>query len=186
MSAKIGNKVKFLNEKGEGTIKKILENNHYVVTTTDGFDYNVSSKEIVIINDDNSYSYEIDSKEIEQKIKVNIPPRPTEKSTLNQYLQSTKYLTQKIIEVDLHLEELVEFPGKLDDWQKLYTQMQHVRKCLNAAFDQNTQKIIFIHGVGQGILKTEIKNYLSTLPNITFTDADFREYGQGATEVTVN
>ena len=104
---------------------------------------------------------------------------------LSKYTATTKFQYERVIEIDLHLEELVEFPMKLDDWQRLHTQMQHVKKCLNAAIERRHRRLVFIHGVGQGVLKTELRNYLSNFDCLTFDDADYREYGYGATEVFI-
>jgi dsDNA-specific endonuclease/ATPase MutS2 len=44
-------------------------------------------------------------------------------------------------------------------------------------------KIVFIHGVGEGVLRSEIRHELRKYENVEFLDGDYREYGQGATEV---
>ncbi|MCO6500118.1 MAG: Smr/MutS family protein, partial [Vicingus serpentipes] len=158
------------------------------IRCTDGFDYKVSSNEVLLVGDDNKYNYILDNEELIKKISPQLNTKkkgyqPT--GVLSRYLQSAKYSCEATLEIDLHLEELVEFPQKLEDWQKLHTQMQHVKKCLNAALDKKIQKIVFIHGVGTGVLKMEIRNYLADFSNLIVKDADFREYGMGATEVIV-
>jgi len=185
MKVVIGNKVKFINERLEGSILEILANNKIVVACSDGFDHIVSMDEVIIINADNQPIYMIDYLKVDEEINNNIPIQKTNKGVLGKYLDLNKYKYEATLEIDLHLEELVEFPGKLEDWQKLHTQMQHVKNCLDAAFDKNIQKIVFIHGVGTGVLKTELKNYLADFDNISFKAADFREYGMGATEVII-
>ena len=47
------------------------------------------------------------------------------------------------------------------------------------------QKVVFIHGVGEGVLKQEVRSILTSHGNIEFWDADFREYGSGATHVRI-
>jgi len=186
MSFEIGSKIKFLNENLEGEIKQILPNNKFKISANDGFDYELFIDEIIIVNEDNTHHYTIDENEISRKIKPEKSfVKPTTKGLLNKYLKTTKFQYEQLIEIDLHLEELVEFPNKLDDWQKLHTQMQHVKKCLNAAFDERIKKVVFIHGVGTGVLKIELRNYLSNFSNLIVNDADYREYGMGATEVII-
>jgi Smr domain len=187
MKAEVGNKVKVLNENYEGIIKELLYNNRLIVTCTDGFDYEVSINEIVIVNDDDTHHYIHDENVISEKIIKDVVFNKSKPSygILSKYIATTKFQYEKILEVDLHLEELVEFPQRLDDWQKLHTQMQHLKKCLNAAFDENIKNIVFIHGVGTGVLKTEIHNFLADYDNLVIKEADFREYGSGATEVIV-
>ena len=45
------------------------------------------------------------------------------------------------------------------------------------------QKLIIIHGVGEGVLKDEVRLFLSKKEGIEYFDADYREYGKGATAV---
>ena len=188
MQAKIGYRVRFLNEDVEGIIKSVLQKNRLVVTSLDGFDYEVAAHEVVIIGEDNSHIYAIDEQELAKKINPikEKPPTVNKKGgILSPYLQSSKYNYENTLEIDLHLEELVEFPQKLADWQKLHTQMTHVKNCLNAAMDKKIRNIIFIHGVGTGVLKTELLNYLADYDNIIVKEADFREYGMGATAIII-
>ena len=185
MNVEVGNKVKSLNDNFEGVIKSILPNNRLVITSSDGFDYELAAHEVVIIGSDNSHVYTLDEKEVTKKINSTKSKPSTNEGVLSPYLQSTKYKYENTLEIDLHLEELTEFPQKLDDWQKLHTQMAHVKNCLNAAADKKIRKIIFIHGVGTGVLKMELINFLADYSNIIVKDADYREYGVGATELLI-
>lgn len=184
MSIVVGNKVKFVNENLNGIVKAILQNNLLIVDANDGFEHCVNTNEIVVINDDNTVLYSVDKSIIKEKIKPSFSKK-VPSDILSRYTTNTKYQFEKVIEIDLHLEELVEYPLKLDDWQRLHTQMQHAKKCLDAAINQHVRKLIFIHGVGTGVLKSELRNYLARFENIIAKDADFREYGAGATEVTI-
>lgn len=183
MKIEIGNKVKFLNENLKGVIKAVSSNSRVVVEASDGFDYEVRLSEIVIVREDNSHQYNVDANIITKK--VSFAPKSTSKGVLSKYRGTTKYQFEQVVEIDLHLEELVEFPSKLEDWQKLHTQIQHAKKCLNAAFDEKINRVVFIHGVGTGVLKTELLNFLANYDGIIVKDADSREYGSGATEVVI-
>ena len=49
------------------------------------------------------------------------------------------------------------------------------------------QKIVFIHGRGEGVLKAEIEKMLRhDFPTCSYQDASFREYGFGATMVVIH
>lgn len=185
MGYEIGQKVKFINQDLEGEIKSILSNGRIMVTCVDGFDYDVSLGDILVVNDDNSHLYKVDQEAVKDQVTPKQTRSKPQKSILSPYQNRAKYQMERTLEIDLHLEELVEFPGKLDDWQKLHTQMQHVKNCLNEAMDQSIVRIVFIHGVGTGVLKTELKNHLANFSNMIVSDADFREYGMGATQVTI-
>jgi len=44
---------------------------------------------------------------------------------------------------------------------------------------------VFIHGVGEGVLRTELEFLLGRYSNVTFYDAEYAKYGVGATEVYI-
>lgn len=184
MSFEVGNKVKFVNENLEGTVKAILKNGFLLIDATDGFEHKVKSNQVLVIAQNNSVLYSVNNEDIKNKISTPISSASSG-NILSKYVTNTKYQYEKIVEIDLHLEELVEFPMRLDDWQRLHTQMQHVKKCMEAALNQRFRKLVFIHGVGQGVLKSEIRSYLAQFENIVVKDADYREYGSGATEVVI-
>lgn len=46
-------------------------------------------------------------------------------------------------------------------------------------------KLVFIHGVGEGVLKSELEFLLSKYDGITFKEASYQKYGVGATEVYI-
>ena len=45
------------------------------------------------------------------------------------------------------------------------------------------EELTNIHGVGEGVLKSEVRIFLSGKEGLDYYDADFREYGKGATSV---
>jgi hypothetical protein len=185
MKVEVGHKVKFTNEDLVGEIIAVLANEKVVVSCSDGFDQTVSLTEVIVIGEDNQLNYTLDETKLSAKMEANLKDIGSAKF-LNKYTNSNKFKTGRIVEVDLHLECLVEFPNKLDDWQKLHTQMQHVKNCLGAVSAKRIKRIVFIHGVGTGVLKTELHNYLSRFENLDFKEGDFSEYGTGATHVTIS
>lgn len=90
-------------------------------------------------------------------------------------------------EVDLHIEELVDKPKELSNQQMLDIQMSRFQTALEGARKTpKTKKIVFIHGVGNGRLRYEIRKHLDRYyPNLDYQDASFKEYGYGATLVFV-
>jgi dsDNA-specific endonuclease/ATPase MutS2 len=184
MSIEVGDKVKFINENLDGEVLAVLPNNKINVSCSDGFDHEVKVSEVIIVRAGDEISINIDKADVEKKVVVK-PESSRKNSILSGYKNNAKYQLERVLEVDLHLEELVEFPNRLDDWQKLHTQMQHVKKCLMAAFDEKIKRVVFIHGVGTGVLKTELRNFLKDYEDIVVKDADFREYGIGATEIII-
>jgi hypothetical protein len=91
---------------------------------------------------------------------------------------------EDVIEVDLHIQELVDNTAGLESQEILELQMAKVESEMRAAIRTGVKRIVFIHGVGQGVLKQEVAKVLkSKFSKYYFQDASFREYGYGATMV---
>jgi hypothetical protein len=89
-------------------------------------------------------------------------------------------------EVDLHIEELVEDHSALSGREVLDIQISRFITALEGAIRGRTQRIVFIHGIGNGKLKFEIRKTLDNkYPRLKYQDASFEEYGYGATMVII-
>jgi hypothetical protein len=92
--------------------------------------------------------------------------------------------TQDEIVVDLHISELLDKWDGLSNRELLEIQMEKVETEMKAAIQSMAKRIVFIHGVGQGVLKQEVANLLQRkFKKYYFQDASFKEYGYGATMV---
>jgi hypothetical protein len=95
-----------------------------------------------------------------------------------------KKRTPEIVEVDLHIHELIENFNGLSNHEILEIQMDKFHSEMKSAIENRVHRIVFIHGVGNGVLKQEIHRKLkSTYAKYFFQDASFQEYGYGATMV---
>lgn len=89
-----------------------------------------------------------------------------------------------LVEVDLHIHELLEDTRGLSNHEMLEVQMGRFRNELETAIASGTRRIVFIHGIGNGTLKQELRKELTTkYKKYYFQDASFKEYGYGATMV---
>ena len=88
-----------------------------------------------------------------------------------------------IKEIDLHIHELVDQFEKLSNAEMLNIQMEKFHSELALGLKNNeVKKMVFIHGVGAGTLKQELRSSLTKdYPQLYFQDASFKEYGFGAT-----
>ena len=92
-----------------------------------------------------------------------------------------------LIEVDLHIGELCDTTAGMQPKDMLQMQLDEVRKIMQAHRLRQGQKIVFIHGKGDGVLRKAVISLLKKeYPKCDLQDASFREYGFGATLVTVN
>lgn len=87
-------------------------------------------------------------------------------------------------EVDLHIEEIVEITKGLSNGEIVNIQMSRFETALETAIRSKSQRIVFIHGVGNGRLKHELRKKLDgKYSYLRYQDASFKEYGYGATLV---
>ena len=91
-----------------------------------------------------------------------------------------------ILEVDLHIQELLDNTAGLSNGDMLNYQLDKFREVMDQYAGQKGQKIVFIHGKGDGVLRKAIEKELKTrYKQHYYQDASFREYGFGATMVTI-
>lgn len=92
-----------------------------------------------------------------------------------------------IIEVDLHINELLDNTTGMSNSEMLEYQLDVFRKTLEEYKAKKGQRIVFIHGKGDGVLRNALlKELKSKYKTYSSQDASFREYGFGATMVTVH
>lgn len=97
-----------------------------------------------------------------------------------------KQAAPAVIEVDLHIESLLDTTAGLSNGDMLMTQMSEFRKVMDQNINKKGQKIVFIHGKGEGVLrKTLLQELKYRYKKCTWQDASFREYGFGATMVKI-
>ena len=91
----------------------------------------------------------------------------------------------EVEEVDLHAEMLVSDPGKLQAGELLELQLARFTAVLENALKSGRKgRLVFIHGIGSGKLKQELRSSLAkNYSRLSFQDASFKEYGYGATMV---
>ncbi|MBQ0020806.1 MAG: DUF2027 domain-containing protein [Bacteroidales bacterium] len=93
----------------------------------------------------------------------------------------------EIIEVDLHIANLLDTAAGLSNADMLLVQMQEFRRVMDENLKRPGQKIVFIHGKGDGVLRRNLLQELKyRYKQCTWQDASFREYGYGATQVTIH
>jgi len=172
---RVGQEVGFLKEKGTATILEITGKKARI-EDSDGFERVVDLNELIQLH---STSFGIEEDIIDPEV---------QKGLIKSRLERKRDISrqhQGIIEweLDLHIEELVESLSGLSSTDMLLRQMATLKARFRKAKDHRVNKLIVIHGVGEGVLKNEIRSFLSKQEQIEFFDADFSKYGSGATEV---
>ncbi len=70
----------------------------------------------------------------------------------------------------------------MDNYDMLNLQLDTAKRKVEFAIQKRVSKIVFIHGVGEGVLKSELQSLLNKYP-VKHYDASYKKYGLGATEV---
>lgn len=92
-----------------------------------------------------------------------------------------------IIEVDLHASALLSTTAGMSSGDIKEYQLNVFRQTLNEHLKHKGQKIVFIHGKGEGALRSALLYELKRkYRNCTFQDASFQQYGFGATMVIIH
>lgn len=92
-----------------------------------------------------------------------------------------------ILEVDLHIGQLLDSTQGMNNAEILECQLKAFRKAMEENLKNKGRRIVFIHGKGEGVLRNAlIKELKYKYKNCVYQDASFREYGFGATMVTIH
>lgn len=104
---------------------------------------------------------------------------------ISQLIVKKKHI-DSILEVDLHIDQLLDTTAGMSNSDMLKYQLETFNKVMQEHLNKKNQKIVFIHGKGDGVLRKAILDELKRkYKNCLSQDASFREYGFGATMVTI-
>lgn len=88
--------------------------------------------------------------------------------------------------IDLHADALLDNFQGLSSADILQYQLDQFHKVMHEHRKEKGKKIVFIHGKGEGRLRNCVIQQLQyRYKPCTYQDASFREYGYGATQVTI-
>lgn len=179
MKFKIGDKVETIDDEISGTITSISVA-LITVEDTDGFDLQFEANELMLSASGKSFVNAVYDADIEAvKREKESKKRKSAPSVKPKERHAPKF------EVDLHIHNLTESTRHMSNFDMLNLQLDTARGQLEFAMRKRIPKIVFIHGVGEGVLRQELETLFSRYNNIRFYDADFKTYGLGATEVRV-
>ena len=188
---KAGDLVKFLNDVGTATVLRV-KGNVVIVEDEDGFERSVERAELMDAGDRDQDEKKYGNKlpDVAQLLTQEVGERRMKELQRDfevryQHAQATSMSRRDAhMEVDLHIHELVDDQRGLADGAKLAIQMAHFDRMMDIAKREKLRRIVFIHGVGQGVLRHQIRTALDQHhPDCNYREGDPRRYGSGATEV---
>ena len=185
MNFKIGDKVRFLNSDGHGIITKILDLERVELENNYGFleEYKISE----LVSERKQEDYQTENLAFEQEIKSKLNSEKTNNKNFDlkrKFRHLESYGSKERVVLDLHIENLIDSHNGMSNSAILKIQMSHFKSFLNKSIDKKQRKIVVIHGVGEGVLRHEIRKELDIYhPYFEYYDASYDDFGYGATEI---
>ena len=174
-----GDQVSVLDEDVNGVVIAV-NGKQVTIESIDGFVMTFFVNELIKINNSSNLMDSIrsfNSNEIKKEKEIEKP---------RSFVKERKEKREVgVPEFDLHIEKLVPNKRGMSNYDILTLQSDTAKRHLDFAIRNRIPKIVFIHGVGEGILKAELDFLFGRYENISFQDANYQKYGLGATEVYI-
>ncbi len=172
-----GDKVSALDEDVDGIVLSVKDKT-VTIETTDGFVMNFAINELIKNGESANLMDSIKNINFNEIKKEKEIPKP------RSFVKEKKDKNElPVPEFDLHIEKLVPNKRGMSNYDILTLQAETAQRHIEFAIRNRIPKIVFIHGVGEGILKAELDFLLGRYDNVVFQDANYQKYGHGATEV---
>ncbi|MFM9825192.1 Smr/MutS family protein [Flavobacterium sp.] len=172
-----GDKVSVLDEAINGVVIS-LNDGKVTIEIEDGFMMTFFVNELIKVNNSNNLMDSIKS------INVHSIAKEKEIPKARSFVKEKKDKHEiSAPEFDLHIEKLVKNYKGMSNYDILTLQSETAKRHIDFAIRNRIPKIVFIHGVGEGVLKSELDFLMGRYENIVFQDANYQKYGLGATEV---
>ncbi len=134
----------------------------------------------IVENDENTSSIVMDPKKLKQEMYSKA------RQDVAQPKVNIKRKDNDVVVVDLHASEVLETTAGMDNADILHYQLKVFHDTMAEYAKNKRQKIVFIHGKGEGVLRNAIIKELNyKYKRHQYQDASFQEYGFGATQVTI-
>jgi len=179
MKIKVDDTVETIDDAIFGVVTKI-SGSTITIENDDGFEFQFEANELMHSSNENIienaiYNSDIEAikREKETKKRIFVPAVKTKERSAPKF------------EVDLHIHHLTPSARGMTNYDMLNLQLDTARRQLEFAIKKRIPKIVFIHGVGEGVLRQELETLFGRYNNVKFYDADYKTYGLGATEVRV-
>lgn len=138
----------------------------------------------IVKNDRPARMMVVDSADLERAMKEKRAQDRPQRQQVKKHDKTQK--KGEIIECDLHITELLDTTAGLSNKDMLEVQLDEFRRVMDENKNNKGAKIVFIHGKGEGVLRKALLDELKRkYPRCEAQDASFREYGFGATLITV-
>lgn len=174
---KKGDKVESIDSKAFYTVLSVVSETKLLVKDEFDMEYEISAIGLLRVSEGGlSYMPKPES-EIKKMAKTHVEAKaPLRLSYINTFKISGKNKAK----VDLHLHEIMPDNVRYEPTKALSYQMRVFEQSFEKAQAAQVKEFLIVHGYGKGVLRSEIRDFLKA-KGLEFMDADYGEYGQGAT-----
>ncbi len=180
MKFKKGDKVAVLDDNMRGVVLSI-KGTQVNIVEENGFELSFEQGQLVKIREEQSelskfsdiHNALFQQKKMDKGISKKIPIRKNKREGVIPPM-----------EVDLHIQHLVKSSRGMGNFDILSLQVDTAKHKLEFAIRKRIPRVVFIHGVGAGVLQKELEYLFAKYP-IRITEASYQKYGLGATEVYI-
>ena len=140
-----------------------------------------------LLNQD-AHLFQLDAEDSVTPVNLNIDPQKIVEQMFEKQtpIEVMTLPAKPSLSVDLHIETLTSDAWAMTNSEIMNLQLSTFERQFEAAIANGMDDIIFIHGVGNGILRDAIHKRLSGNKNVQyFEDAQKEKFGYGATKVKI-
>jgi len=163
---KVGDKVKFIKSNDYGIIKFIISERKIQVEDSSNFLSIVNYNDIIKFDSSTDTLQAYGDLNSDKDIIAKKNSKSIENTNLN------------VIKVDLHIDNIDDDYLFLTNYEIVQKQLVKCERILLSALNSKTQRLIIVHGIGQGVLKNEVHKLLNR-----FKLRYFESINGGSTEV---
>ena len=174
-----GDRVETIDDAISGTVTRV-SGTTITIEDNDGFEFQFEENELMLISSSHTLDNAIFDADIES---IKKEKELTKRKTVPKVKPKERHIPK--FEVDLHIHQLTDSTKGMTNFDMLNLQLDTARRQLEFAIKKRIPKMVFIHGVGEGVLRQELETLFSRYNNVQYYDADYKTYGVGATEVRI-
>lgn len=184
MKYSIGDRVRFLDFEGEGRIVAVFPSG-FLEIEVEGMRMRVSAREVALAGgqdgEEERHLYDANSH-------VSRFKHPAVNKVYSGSGTKQNGSRDEVTEVDLHMDKIRRnYPAarNVHDDMALHVQLEVFERAMAEAFRKGTRTVVFIHGNGRGVLRSELMKRLREYSGVEVREASWMKYGSGALEVTI-
>ena len=171
MRFKIGDRVSFISEVGSGVVLEV-KSSTIILEDENGFEMEYPMS--LLVPSMNVSEEELLGK-MEHQSKVNL--------TVKKTIFTPKRNSEAEWKIDLHMENLVDSHRNMTNHEIITVQLNHFKRFITSAEKAKIGRLVIVHGVGTGKLKSEISAIVKGINGAEIFDGDYSEYGRGASVI---